>query len=252
MLLVINRFTENNIMKLRWGIKIILPVWALATPLSADEQWEAGLTGAYSIASPAIPAATNYSRSGAEYLFTDFGGRLARKMGPGFLAFNSALYTSFRLQNELAADYYAVPSFVSNRSAEIASPVTYTGGTYRLALGWAAAQLRYRLYFWDNLLFAEAGTGPAYGFGALETVLKGNSALGEQRETRYHQYAEWGLISSATLGVGFPPGNGVKLEFALEIAWLLAKIRHTDIARTDSMPLSQTFFRPTVAITFAF
>lgn len=252
MLLVISRFTESNIMKLRWGIKIILPVWALATPLSASEQWETSVTGAYSVASPALPAADNYSRSGAEYLFADFGGRLARKIGPGYLAFNSALYSSFRLQNELAADYYAVPSFISNRSAEIGSPVTYSGGTYRLALGWAAAQLRYRFYFYDNILFAEAGTGPAYGFGALETVLKGNSASGEQREIRYHQYAEWGLINSASLGVGFPPGNGVKLEFALEIAWLLAKIRHADIARTDSMALSQTFFRPTVAITFAF
>lgn len=238
-------------MKFTCRIKIILfsciscpaAVWAA--------EWEAGLSGAWSIASRQLPASTAYSAGNEDTRFVDFGGRLAYRLGPGFIGLHSALYSSFGLREQVAADNVHATAFTNQKSAETGLPVTYSSGTYRIALGWSAWQLRYRLYL-ARYVYAEAGAGAAYGYGGIEATFKGSNSAGSVSSTYYHRYSEWGLISSASAGVQLPLGDSVNIEAACEFAWLWARIREPNIFTQGEFTLSQTFFRPVLGFVLKF
>ncbi|HNE19051.1 MAG TPA: hypothetical protein PKG67_04465 [Turneriella sp.] len=245
------RFTTINIMKFTCRIKIIFVVLLMSSvPLWASD-WETGLTGAWSVASRQLTASTAYTAGSEDSRFIDFGGRVAHRLGPGFLGVHFGLYSSFGLREQVTASNAHATDFVVNKSAETGLPVSFDSGTYRLALGWNALQLRYR-YYLTEYLFAEAGAGAAYGFGGIEAAFKGSNSAGSVSSTYYHRYSEWGFISSASAGISLPLGDTIRLEAACEFAWLWAQIREPNIFRTGDFTLSQTFFRPMVGIVLKF
>lgn len=238
-------------MKFACRIKIIL-VMALAMPAQQSaSQWETGLTGTWSIASRQLPASTAFAAGNEDARFIDFGGRLAHSLGPGFLGVQFGLYSSFGLREQVAAGNVHATAFTDQKSAETGLPVTYSAGTYSIALGWSAMQLRYRFYL-AKFFFAEAGAGAAHGFGGIEAAFKGSNSAGSVSSTYYHRYSEWGLISSASAGAQLPLGKSISLEAACEFAWLWARVREPNIFTQGDFTLSQTFFRPTVGVVLKF
>lgn len=238
-------------MKRGCSIKTIFALaLALPSPQRASD-WETGLTAAWSLAKHELPASTAYSAGSEDVRFTDLGGRLARRLGPGFLGLHSALYSSFGLREQVAAANVHATAFVAQKTAETGLPVSYAAGTYRASLGWNTLQLRYRVYLGGNF-FVEAGAGAAQGFGSIEAAFRGSNSAGAVSATQYHRYAEWGAISSANAGISLPLADAVWLEAACEITWLWARIREPNIFAQGELTLSQTFFRPTAGIALKF
>ncbi|GAB4424875.1 MAG: hypothetical protein OHK0011_05770 [Turneriella sp.] len=213
--------------------------------------WEAGLNGAWSVASRQLPAGNAYTAGNEDARFIDFGGRLAYRLGPGFLGLQFGLYSSFGLREQLAASNPQAVDFVAQKYTETGLPVSFTSGIYRLALGWNALQLRYR-YYLVEFLFAEAGAGAAYGFGGIEADFQGSTSAGSVSSTYYHRFSEWGLISSASAGFQLPLGDSVSVEAACEFAWLWADIREPNIFAQGELTLSQSFFRPVLGFVLKF
>lgn len=206
------------------------------------ETWQFGIQGVYSTAWRAMPPSESYSSINADNQFFDFGGRVAHRWGPGFVALTLGLYSSFGLrESSTAPNSYAVP-FTTAAAAALGSPVNFTSRDYRAALGWSAAQLRYRIY-WYELIFIEAGLGGAYGFGALQSTMNGNSVSGNVADMQYARYSTWGFISSLASGVAIPLGETLSVEMSFEFAYLTARIRNPDINQTGDFLLSQTFYR---------
>lgn len=238
-------------MKFPCRIKIILVLLLTFPAQPWATQWETGISGAWSVASRLLPASTAFTAGNEDATFIDFGGRLAHRFGPGFLGVQFGLYSSFGLRELISTENTHATAFVNQKSAETGLPVTYGTGTYSIALGWSALQLRYRLYF-AKYLFAEAGGGAAYGFGGIEAAFKGSNSAGNVSSTYYHRYSEWGVISSASAGFHLPLGETVSLEAACELAWLLARIRDPNIFAQGEFTLSQAFFRPMLGIVLKF
>ncbi len=236
-------------MKTSCRINLILLLFS-AAPARASS-WETGISGSYSIASRTLTTSDAFNVSNAQNRFVDFSGRIGHRLGPGILSAVFGLYSSFGLRETVTDNSTQTTNFLAAKSAETGLPVSFDTGSYRVALGWNALQLRYRYYLAD-LIFVEAGSGAAYGFGAIEASYKGFTSAGSVSSLYYHRYAEWGFINSASIGVQLPFGETVHFEAACEVAWLWAQIREPNIFLSGDFTLSQTFFRPMVGVALKF
>ncbi len=245
------RFTAINIMKLVCRIKIIFAVMLTLPATASAAEWETGIAGAWSVASAELPASNAYTSDKQDLRFIDFGGRLAHRLGPGFIGLHFGLYSSFGLREQVTAANAYAADFVAVKTAETGLPVNFESGTYRIALGWNALQLRYR-HYWVEYFFAEAGLGAAYGFGGVEAAFKGMNSTGSLGSTYYHRYSEWGFLGSTSAGFRLPLAAAISLEASCEFAWLWARIREPNIFSQGEFTLSQTFFRPMVGVTLKF
>jgi hypothetical protein len=139
----------------------------LTLPATASAaEWETGIAGSWSVASVELPASTAYTSDKQDLRFIDFGGRLAHRLGPGFIGLHFGLYSSFGLREQVTAANAYAADFISAKTAETGLPVNCESGTHRIALGWNAPQLRYRIY-WTEFFFAEAGLEASCEFGWL-------------------------------------------------------------------------------------
>lgn len=59
-------------------------------------------------------------------------------------------------------------------------------GKYSLGLGVVSLLARYRYSWAGDLVFVEAGAGPAYGFGALDSSISASNGGATKTEIRYH------------------------------------------------------------------
>jgi hypothetical protein len=211
---------------LRRGINRILLLMLSTGVLSATEGgYLATIDGVSSFGENYLPGTvvSPYSADSINYGFTDYGGRFLRMADDWGLGLSSHLYSAF-----------------GGRVA----------GNYRLALGWVPLQLRARKTWLNGILFTELGTGPAYGFGAVEYLV--TPASGGTAETRYHRYNEWGWMSSAVVGADIKLHSGLSLQIFTEGAWIFAKIRNPKLTESDSINASQLFLRPGLAIALRF
>lgn len=253
-------FSKLSTLNMRFSQWVVLlrriTVWIFSIGLFTGtvlraETWQFGVQGIYSTAWSVLPFSESYSRINADNQFFDFAGRVAHRWGPGFVAFTLGLYSSFGLRDTSTVPNSYVAPFTMAASAALGSPVNFTSRDYRAALGWSAAQLRYRIY-WYELFFIEAGLGGAYGFGALQSTMNGSSASGNVADTQYARYSEWGVISSLASGVAIPFGETLSIELSFEFAYLKARIRNPDINKTGDYLLSQPFYRSGIGVLFRF
>ena len=207
------------------------------------EKYEAQITGAYSWASTAFRSSLSsaYGIESPEYTFTDYGGKFFWRRSHIEPGFSSGIYTSIGVRGSVQATG-SVPT------ATVATTGILSSGDYRFGLAWVPLQARARVWLWNDILFTEAGTGPAYGFGAIEY----RAQFAAQSDNRYHKLSEWGWLTSATLGANFHIHSGLHLQLSVEGAWLFAKIRNPNLSAGADATLSQYFIRPGLAIALRF
>lgn len=236
---------RTELLNFRRGINLFLKtaVLVLALPVSAHAgDYETQVSGAYSWASGSLRSALSsaYGIENPEYTFTDYGGKFfwrGMRIEPGIA---TGVCTSIGMRGSVQAGG-SVPG------ASAATLGNLISGDYRLALAWVPLQARARLWLWGDIVFAEAGTGPAYGFGAIEY----RAQFTVQNDNRYYKLNEWGWLTSAALGTNLHLHSGLSLQLSVEGAWLYAKIRNPDLSAT-SAELSQFFIRPTLALALRF
>ncbi|MFO1472953.1 MAG: hypothetical protein U1F27_18195 [Turneriella sp.] len=241
--------------KLRRSInRISLVVCLAAAPTYAEARYLTAIDGAYSIASRALPGTLSgiYSSDAAEYNFTDYGGRFYWLKDDYGIGVSLGLYSAFNARALLSATSGTTVDFVQRQNTASGSTYQFAQGNYRLGLGWVPLLARYRRAWFGDFLFAEVGTGPAYGFGALEYTVSATAATSTLSETRYHKYNEWGWMTSLMLGANFKLSPGLSLQVFIEGAWVYAKIRNPNLLQSDSISWSQYFVRPGLAVAFSF
>jgi len=220
----------------------------LAHPLFAQD-WDMALSGSYSLANAMYKNSLSafYGVNAAEYAFTDYGGQFYRrgwKIEPGLAL---GIYSSIGARGLLqpAAE---VPLAATNAAG---SAATFASGEYRLALAWTPLQIRGRAWLYRELIYAEGGMGPAYGFGAAQyksQVISGTTI----DDNRYHKYSEWGWLTSLVLGVRLAISEHTAISIFTEGAHIYAKIQNPDLTKTGSIVWSQFFVRPGLALVIRF
>lgn len=242
----------TSIPKLRCSINRISFVLGLVSaPLWADAHYLTAIDGAYSMASKALPVALSgvYSADAAEYNFTDYGGRFYWLKDDYGIGLSLGLYSAFNARALIATASSLSTDFNARQNT---AGYQFAQGNYRLGLGWVPLLARYRRAWFGDFFFAEAGTGPAYGFGALEYTVSATAGSSTLSDTRYHKYHEWGWMMSLILGTNFKLSPGLSLQVFIEGAWIYAKIRNPNLLQTDSISWSQYFVRPGLAVAFSF
>lgn len=231
--------------------RISLALSLCSAPLWAEARYLTAIDGVYSLAAKALPNTLSgvYSADAAEYHFTDYGGRFYWLKDDYGIGLSLGLYSAFNAR-ALIAPASQVSSEFNQRQNTTGYQVSQ--GNYRLGLGWVPLLARYRRAWFGDFLFAEAGTGPAYGFGALEYTVSATAGSLTLSETRYHKYHEWGWMTSLMLGTNFQLAPGLSVQVFIEGAWLYAKIRSPNLLQTDSLSWSQYFVRPGLAVAFSF
>ncbi|MBX3723904.1 MAG: hypothetical protein KF713_18805 [Turneriella sp.] len=212
------------------------------SPLGA-EQYEAQVFGVSSWATQNLrnSLASAYGVDSPVYLFTDYGGKFFWRGGfiePGI---TTGVFTSIGVRGDLRPSG-SVPTIAGG------NPVSVSGD-FRFALAWVPLQLRGRIWLYHDIFFIEAGTGPAYGFGALEYRAQYSTGI---TDNRYQKYNEWGWLTSAALGADFELLAGLHLQLSVEGAWLVSRIRNPNILATSDVMLSQWFLRPGLAVALRF
>ena len=238
--------------KLRRSINRISFVFTIVSaPLWAEAHYLTAIDGAYSIASKNLPGALSavYSADAAEYNFTDYGGRFYWLKDDFGVGLSLGLYSAFNARALIAPASQVSSEFNQRQNT---TGYQFSHGNYRLGLGWVPLMARYRRAWFGDFLFAEAGTGPAYGFGALEYTVSATAGSSTLSETRYHKYNEWGWMTSLMLGTNFKLSPGLSLQVFIEGAFIYAKIRNPNLLQTDSISWSQYFVRPGLAVVFSF
>lgn len=223
-------------------------------PAFAERSYLTTIDGYYSIASPALSGDLNsvYSADSADYRFTDYGGRFYWLSGDQGIGLSLALYSAFNWRGLLNSGSGASANFISRQNAVSGQSYQFTQGNYRLGLGWVPLLARYRRSWFGDFLFAELGTGPAYGFGALEYTVSATAAGTTPSETRYQKYSEWGWMTCAMLGTNFQLASGLSLQVFFEGAFIYAKIRNPNLLMNEAIAWSQYFVRPGLAVAFRF
>ncbi len=238
--------------KLRRSInRISLAVSLCSLPLWAEARYLTAIDGAYSMASTALPGTLSGIDSSdvAEYNFTDYGGRFYWLKDDYGIGLSTGLYSAFNARALIASTSQISTEFNQRQNT---TGYQFSQGNYRLGLGWVPLLARYRRAWFGDFFFAEAGTGPAYGFGALEYTVSATAGSSTLSETRYHKYNEWGWMASLMLGTNFKLSPGLSLQVFIEGAWLYAKIRNPNLLQSDSISWSQYFVRPGLAVAFSF
>lgn len=220
----------------------------------AEARYLSAIDGAYSLAAKSLPAslAGVYSADAADYNFTDYSGRFYWLKDDYGIGVSLGLYSAFNARALLAQASAASTDFISRQNAATGQSYQFSHGNYRLGLGWVPLLARYRRSWFGDFLFAEAGTGPAYGFGALEYTVSATAGASTLSETRYHKYNEWGWMTSAMLGVNLQLASGLSVQVFIEGAYIYAKIRNPNLLLNDAIAWSQYFLRPGLAVAFRF
>lgn len=245
----------TSITKLRRSInRISIAVCIVSAPLAATPRYLTAIDGVYSVASKALPASLSgvYSADAAEYNFTDYGGRFYWLKDDYGFGISLGLYSAFNARALINAASGASADFVQRQNAATGSAYQFAQGNYRLGLGWVPLLARYRRAWFGDFLFAEAGTGPAYGFGAVEYTISATAGASTLSETRYHKYNEWGWMTNLMLGTNFHLATGLSVQIFIEGAWIYAKIRNPNLLISDSVNWSQFLVRPGLAVAFSF
>ncbi len=245
----------DSLAELRRGInRISLLLCLTPAALFAAPGYLVSVAGAYSFGSTAAPAGLSsvYSDFKPEYRFTDYGGRFYRLMGPHGIGFSIGLVSSLNSRGLYVADSPAVADFVGRVNVTAGSGHQFSAGKYSLGLGWVPVLARYRYAAINEFVFIELGAGPVYGFGALESEISATNGNALQKETRYHRYNEWGIMTSFTIGASWPLAPGLSVQLLAEVAWLYARVRDPNIFVSDSVGWSHFFVRPGLALAFSF
>lgn len=244
----------TSLQNLRCGINRISVLCLLAVAPAKAAEYSTAVTGQYSFAGEVLPAALAdaYSPDAKNYRFVDFGGRIYRRSGPNSYGFSLGLYSAFNARALLTAQSGVSTDFIQRKNAETGGSYLFNAGNYRYGLGWIPLLIHYRLNFWGDLLFADIGAGPAYGFGAAEYSLTLSSGTTSAIETRYHKYDEWGLFTSFTIGAEFKISAGLSIELYTELAFVYAKIRSPLLLTNDRVSVNQPYVRPGLAVAFRF
>lgn len=238
--------------KLRRSInRISLAVCFAAAPVYAEARYLTAIDGVYSLAAKALPSTLSgvYSGDTAEYNFTDYGGRFYWLKDDYGIGISLGLYSAFNARALIAPASQVGSEFNQRQNT---TGYQFAQGNYRLGLSWVPLLAKYRRAWFADFLFAEAGTGPAYGFGALEYTVSATAGTSTLSETRYHKYNEWGWMTSLMLGTNFKLSPGLSLQVFIEGAWVYAKIRNPNLLQSDSISWSQYFVRPGLAVAFRF
>jgi hypothetical protein len=220
----------------------------LSYPLFAQD-WDMALSGSYSAANTMYKNSLSayYGITTVDYAFTDYGGQFYRrgwKIEPGIAL---GIYSSVGGRG-LVQPTAEVPLTATHAAG---SAATFASGEYRLALAWTPLQIRGRAWLYRELIYAEGGMGPAYGFGAAQyksQIISGTTI----DDNRYHKYSEWGWLTSMALGVRLAIFDGVAIHIFAEGAHIYAKIQNPDLTKTGSITWSQFFVRPGMALVFRF
>lgn len=245
----------DSLTKLRRGINRISFLLCL-TPaaLAARPEYLVAAGGSYSVGSTAANSdlAITFSDFRPEYSFTDYGGKFYRlHAGHGF-GFSLGLVSAMNARALYTAASSAVGEYVQRLNSAEGGGHYLVTGKYSLGLGWVPLLARYRYSWAGDLVFVEAGAGPAYGFGALDSSISASNGGATKTETRYHKYSEWGFITNLTLGTSWQLAPGLSLQLLAEVAWLYARVRDPNLFVPGSTSWSQFFVRPGLAVAFSF
>ncbi|AFM14259.1 hypothetical protein [Turneriella parva] len=241
--------------KLRRGInRISLALCLAATGVNADANYLVAVGGSYSMATAAMPAGLEkvYSNLAPEYNFTDYGGKVFFVNGGHGFGGSLGLVSAMNARALSKPGSAIVDDALTRMNTTFGGSHQLSSGKYSLGLAWVPLLARYRFNFVDNLLFIEAGAGPAYGFGALESLVTATNGADARSENRYHKFNEWGFMTNLTLGANINLAAGLDLQVFAEGAWLYAEIRSPNLLVSDSVVWQQYFFRPGLAVALSF
>ncbi len=240
---------------LRRGInRIFIYLLGASALFAAEPGYLLTVEGAYSLGQRYLPSglASTYNSETINYDFTDYGGRFYRTQGSWGLGISLHLYSAFTSRALLTGSSAVTQDFIVRKNAEAGGSYTFSSGNYRMGLGWIPLQFRLRKTWVSDWFFTELGTGPAYGFGALEYVLSVSSGTLSAADSRYHKYSEWGWLTSAMIGVDFKVHSGLSVQLFTEGAWLYAKVRSPNLLTAENISAAQYFIRPGLAIALHF
>lgn len=234
-------------------ISISLCLLIAANHVAAQSQ-SLSVDGVWSLATRTVPASvvSSYGDAPVNTTFIDFGGKYLVQHASFSVGGSLGLYSGYNSRGILSDTSAVSIDFMARSQAQSGNSQTFLEGYYRFALGWVPLQVRVRKYLGNEWLYTELGTGPAYGFGAMEYSVKSNSIAGVSTDVAYHKYSEWGWITSLTLGADFQLNAELSLQIFSELAYLHASIKNPDLLQAGSFAINQWFLRPGVALALRF